>query len=69
MTVTELRQALEAIEAAGKGSMQVVYEDCICNDSDYDLEQRDVDTLTEEDGYASQEWKKKATGTKVLRLC
>ena len=43
MTVTELRQALEAIEAAGKGSMQVVYEDCICNDSDYDLEQRDID--------------------------
>lgn len=38
MTVTELREALEKLEAEGKGALPIGFRDCICHDSDYEME-------------------------------
>ena len=38
MTVTELREALEKLEAEGKGALPIGFRDCICYDSDYEME-------------------------------
>ena len=45
MTVTELRKECEKLEAEGHGELLVGYEECFCNDSDYDMVDVTIDKL------------------------
>ena len=68
MTVAELRQALETLEAAGKAMLDVVFEyDIEINGSPFS-EQEHVDGLSEVDAYFYKGWQKQSTGKKVIRL-
>ena len=47
MTVTELREALQKLEAEGKGDLPVGFANVICNDSDYEIEFEEIGQLEE----------------------
>lgn len=45
MTVDELIAQLQALSWQGHGTLPVCVNQCLCNDSDYDLEDEEIDKL------------------------